>query len=867
MGVAMTYDPEAHGCRCSVCSLRGSPVVPPEPHRTGKPKLIIVGESPGRWEAAQGRPFIGASGKMLDVELKAAGLDRRDAHVTNAILCNPDGNDKELEAAIPCCAPRLARELSELPRDVPILSLGAGASRFTIGRSGIQKYRGFVWTAPEIKKSQLQNAKRLYEKRAGLIATNKRGEKKKATRDKIRKALDSYEMLKAREMIAGRIIIPTWHPAYVLRGADAALPVLRVDIKRLARWVAAPFPLEDTGAFERTTSPKQAARLLRTMKFSDEVLVDIETDGPDPMRAQITCVGVCDVNDTTKIVVADRKSEKEPWPKGFAEVFERFLARRTNVGHNFIFFDEIVLNRYGLKFEKVIDTLVAHRAMASHMPQSLSHVASVYCDCAPWKLKFKSTEEKGAVAGFGVKAEDLAIYNAGDVRLNALAWRRMANDLKPEQHVVEFDMRMARLYARMQVTGICVDTDRQAQLSKKLRYRANALVGEMRELLHRRGFSPSRPNDIRKALFGQLKAPIWLAPPTPTGLPSTAAIVLESLRDQDTRAGRLADLIVRWRSANDSRSEYLDGITVHTDGRTHPSWRQVETGRPATRRPNILNIPRIAFCSGCGAKLLEGVEHRPDCKKRDVPQPEEMLRDIYVAEPGSRFVYFDISQAEMRLAAYLSGDENFIKACSKDIHTENACVLFPDGADMIRSDPKGRGKKFREIAKSCGFAVSYLAEAPKIFSTLHAKGFDVSMDDVEAMLDNLQSGYRTYYKYVEKNVELCHKRGFLRTAFLGRKRWMGKFAKPTQIANFPIQSGVADIVNERLLLLDQRRTKNAKLVIYHYDAAIYETPISECADMTRIIREVWAEPIVVPHNGLRFVLPIDQKEGDRLSDF
>lgn len=864
----MTFDPRECGAQCDRCPLKDNTPVPPEYPRSGKPKFVIIGEGPGKFESLKLRPFVGYSGRMLDAELRAAGLDRKDAHVTNAVLCFGGNNDdKELEAAIPCCAPRLARELSELSSEIPILSLGAGASRVTIGKSGIQKYRGFVWKAPEIKPSQLKNAQRLYEKRAGIVAINKRGEKKKSTKDKIRKALDSYELLKARAMIVGRTVMPTIHPAHILRGADAFLPVLRVDLRRLARWVKQPFTLEDTGDFSRTTSPREAERLFRRMKFSNEVLVDIETDGPDPMRAQITCVGVSDINDPAKIVVADRTGEDAPWPKGFAEVFRRFLKDRTNVGHNFIFFDEIVLNRYGLTFAKVIDTLVAHRAMASHMPQSLSHVASVYCDCAPWKIKFKSIEEKGVVAGLGVKAEDLAAYNAGDVRLNALAWRRMQNDLKPEAHVVEFDMKMARLYQRMQVAGICVDTARQSALSKKLRYRANALVGEMRELLNRRSFSPRKPNDIRKALFGQLKAPMWLAEPTPTGLPSTKAYVLEALREQDNRAGKLADLLIRWRSANDSRSEYLDGITVHTDGRTHPSWRQVETGRPATRRPNILNIPRMAFCTGCGAKLLEGVVHKPDCKKRDVPQPEEMLRDIYVATPGHRFVYFDISQAEMRLAAYLSGDQNFITSCSKDIHTENACVLFPEGADMIRSDPKGKGKKFREIAKSCGFAVSYLAEAPKIFGTLHSKGFDVGMEEVEAMLDNLRSSYRTYYQYVEKNVELCHKQGFLRTAFLGRKRWMGYFAKPTQIANFPIQSGVADIVNARLLLLDQRRTKNATLVVYHYDAAIYETPISECADMARIIKEVWDEPVVVPHNGLTFKLPIDQKEGERLSDF
>jgi uracil-DNA glycosylase family 4 len=850
-GVA--YDARAHLAECDRCPLGGNVVVPPDPPRRAL-KLIVIGEGPGRLEERYGRAFVGPSGKMLDAALLEAGGHRQNSYVTNVMLCRVD-DDKQMDAAIACCAPRLAKELSELPSDIPILSLGAGASRMTIGKSGIQKYRGFVWKAPEIKQQQIRNAERLYEKRI---------EKKRSLKD-VEKALNSWTILKARQQIQGRTVIPTVHPAYLLRGADGWYPIFRVDVKRAIALSLNPHTiLEDEGAFVKTTSPKEAAKLLRG--FSQTVLVDIETDAPDAMRAGITCVGVADVGDPTKIVVMDRRSENHPWPRGFIKVLKRFLRRRTVVGHNIKNFDEPVLNRYGIFLGSVEDTLVAHRSYASHLPQSLAHVASVYCTSAPWKLKFKTSEEKGAVAGFGVKAEDLAMYNAADCRLNAFAWLRMQPDLKREMSVYRDDTAMAGLFSQMQRTGLLVDVEKQRQLSKKLKHRAAALVGEMRQLLRRRQFSPGKTADIRKALYGQLKAPLWLAPPTPTGLPSTAAIVLEALKESDTRAGKLADLIIRWRSANDSRSEYLD-VYVHPDGRVKPSWGQVETGRPRTRGPNILNIPRIAFCSGCGAKLLDGVIHKDTCKKRDVPQPEEMLRDIYVCAPGCSFVYYDISQAEMRLAAYLSDDENFIASCAKDIHTENACVLFPDGADLIRSDPQGRGKKFREIAKSCGFAVSYLAEAPKIFATLRGKGFDVSMDDVETMLDNLRSSYRRYYAYVEGNVEFCRKHGFLRTPFAGRIRWLGYFPRPTQVANFPIQSGVADIVNRRLLEMEKRRTKNARLVVYHYDAAIYETPAAEVETMKGLIKELWEEPVVVPTNGRSFVLPIELKDGSRLSDF
>jgi DNA polymerase I-like protein with 3'-5' exonuclease and polymerase domains len=370
-----------------------------------------------------------------------------------------------------------------------------------------------------------------------------------------------------------------------------------------------------------------------------------------------------------------------------------------------------------------------------------------------------------------------------------------------------------------------------------------------------------------------------MAPKTAkTGEPSAAKLFLERMKeDTSTRAGKLADLITRYRSANDSRAEYLD-VYIHTDGRVHPSWRQVETGRPATRAPNVLNVPKTAKCGSCGVTLIDGVAHGKwkevdgvntfiKCKKPDVPQPEDQLRDIYVAPPGHKLVYFDLSQAEMRMAAHISGDPVFIESCSKDIHTENACILFPEGADMIRADPKGKGFKFRDMAKPCGFAVVYLAEAEKIFGTLQQAGFDVSPDEVETMLNHLKSAYRVYYRYVDSNVELCRRQGYLRTVFHGRIRWLGRQPKPTTVGNFPVQSGVADVMNERLLELDRRKTKGSHQIIYQYDSAIFETPDAEVKDMERIIRDLWAEPIVIPHNGLSYVQKIDFHVGERLSDF
>lgn len=852
----MTYDPRILGAQCDRCPLSDRVPVPPSPARNGKPRLIIVGEGPGRTEENRGAVFVGPTGRLLNAALREVGFDRDEAHITNSHLCRPE-SDQDVKAATPCCAPRLAAELGMLPKKTPVLALGAAATRVLIGKAGILKARGFVWTAPGIKPTQLKSALRKVE--LSEAATGPKAAKR------LTSARDSSALLHARFQLAGRVVIPTVHPAFILRGADGHMPVLRVDIQRATRWAEKPFPLEDQGPFQIATTAKAARELLS--KMGPEVVVDIETDGPNPMIAQMTCVGICDVGNTKRIAILD------PWKAAFAPVLRDALKGRTVVTHNGPQFDEIVLARYGIVYTRREDTLVAHHAFVSHLPKSLAHVASVYCDAAPWKQKFKQGAEEKGLAGFGVKKEDLAAYNAGDVRLTALSWKRMQPDLAQERAVYELDMKMAALYQKMQVTGVLVDQKRRHELSRKMKHRAAALLGEMRSLLDRRNFHPRRIADIRKALFVQLKAPTYLAPPTPTGLPAASAAVLEKLKQGRNRAAELADLIIRWRSANDVRSEYLENLFIGADGRVHAGWRLgPETGRPACRGPNLLNTPRMAFCPGCGKMLIDGMSHKPTCKpgKRKQPQPEEQIRDVYVASPGYVFVYFDTAQVEMRFSAFVSGDEAFMKSCEGDVHRANALIVFagiPGATEALTNDPKGAGKRFRDLAKNIGFAISYLAEADKLFIHLVEHGYDIDMSVCEDIISRIHSTYWRYFAYVEENVQLCRKQGFLRTPFHGRKRFLGFYAKPTTVANYPIQGGVADVMASRLLLIDSRLPPGARQLFYAYDSATYEVPEGRAVEMEKLLRDVWAEPILVPHTGKTFVQPIDAKIGRRLSDF
>ena len=69
-----------------------SVIVPPIGPRD-KPKIAIVGEAPGRDEEREGRPFVGASGRLLDQMLAAAGIARGECYITNVSKVRPPGNN------------------------------------------------------------------------------------------------------------------------------------------------------------------------------------------------------------------------------------------------------------------------------------------------------------------------------------------------------------------------------------------------------------------------------------------------------------------------------------------------------------------------------------------------------------------------------------------------------------------------------------------------------------------------------------------------------------------------------------------------------------------------------------------------------
>jgi uracil-DNA glycosylase family 4 len=115
-------------CQCRKCGLGSlrTNAVPGE----GNPnaRIMFVGEGPGADEDAQGRPFVGRAGQLLDKVITAMGLKRSDVFIGNILKCRPPENRDPRADEIISCLPYLQRQIEIINPEI-IVALGAHAAR------------------------------------------------------------------------------------------------------------------------------------------------------------------------------------------------------------------------------------------------------------------------------------------------------------------------------------------------------------------------------------------------------------------------------------------------------------------------------------------------------------------------------------------------------------------------------------------------------------------------------------------------------------------------------------------------------------------------------------------------------------------
>jgi uracil-DNA glycosylase len=131
---------QARGCTSCVLHAKRRQAV----FSRGNPfsELCFVGEGPGADEDAQGEPFVGKAGQLLDKMIVAMGYQRDDVYVCNVVKCRPPDNRKPEPEEMAACKPFLTDQLGLVQPKV-IVALGATALQGLTGASeGITRSRG-----------------------------------------------------------------------------------------------------------------------------------------------------------------------------------------------------------------------------------------------------------------------------------------------------------------------------------------------------------------------------------------------------------------------------------------------------------------------------------------------------------------------------------------------------------------------------------------------------------------------------------------------------------------------------------------------------------------------------------------------------
>jgi uracil-DNA glycosylase family 4 len=156
--------------------------------------LMLVGEAPGYHEDQQGEPFVGPAGKLLDRLLADIGRRRSQVYIANVLKCRPPGNRDPQQPEIDACSDYLRQQLALVDPKV-VVTLGNFATRLLLKRDvGISRLRGQVYPW------------------------------------------------------WNRYLIPTLHPAAVLRGGDHLLEQVKADFALAQKAIAEQTALADPAA-------------------------------------------------------------------------------------------------------------------------------------------------------------------------------------------------------------------------------------------------------------------------------------------------------------------------------------------------------------------------------------------------------------------------------------------------------------------------------------------------------------------------------------------------------------------------------------------------------------------------------------------
>lgn len=739
--------------------------------------IVIIGEAPGENEERLGEPFVGGAGKVLNMLLVGAGIARQDCYITNVLKCRPPKNNihtKEAREAIECCKPILREELRALQPKVMIPTGNVPLEALDV------KYK-------------------ISEIRGSVIMT------------------------------AWGKVIPTFHPAYLLRQWHEYVTA-QYDWRKVKDHLYIKGIVEPPEDFTLSPSIEQVEEftlsvLEKANKGMISIAVDIESFiTKSPLQTPVKVVGFAIDNMTAMVIPFITQAGNGYWMKQdhliravvcIGRILEHQNIRK--VLHNSLY-DLTVLTNLGFRISgPIFDTMLGKFLVYHLTPNSLAYCVSIYSDYPPWKLD-KGTSDA-----------EFRRYNARDCVVLHIIKGKIEEDIDANGVRWLFENLMGNIMptVKMMVNGIWLDQGQLALVKAQLQSDVKELRRELVQATGNPEFNPSSTKQLGKYLFEDLKLKSQVK--TKTGALATGKDILNRLALRYPTNQFLTKLLT-YRNVDKLLSTYGEP-PILWDGRVHSQFKlTVITGRYGSSNPNVQNLP-----STRGDK-------------------QGYIRKMYAAPMDRIIVESDFRQAELRIFAQLTDDHIWLDAFAKgeDVHALNMVAMIgeylPDYRVFIKNFIFGLiyGSEGGEIEKA----------APKeLITRIHIK----------QMLENFWKVHPNMFLYREQTKREIMETKRVKNAF-GRTRFFPTTPTKEDLRsgyNHKIQSVVADMMHQKTPLIDAELADQDKIILQLHDALYTETQKGQEKRVAGILKKIMELPVYAP-NGMVFQLPVSIEVGPNM---
>ena len=393
-------------------------------------------------------------------------------------------------------------------------------------------------------------------------------------------------------------------------------------------------------------------------------------------------------------------------------------------------------------------------------------------------------------------------------------WQQLASSLDERglRKLYEtIELPLARVLARMERTGIRIDTVELRRLSGLMEAEVTRLSTDIHALAGK-PFNIASPQQLGRVLFEDLKLPA----PVRYGkgkVVSTAADVLEELAGEH----EIVRKVLEYRQITKLKGTYVDALPALLEPRTarlHTSFNPAgaATGRLSSSNPNLQNIP---------IRTALGRE----------------IRAAFVPRDGWKLVVADYSQIELRLLAHMSGDALLLEAFrnGEDIHTRTAGEVMGVPPMMVTAEA-------RRAAKAVNFGIVYGISGFGLAAQL-----GIPRAEAEKYIKNYFARYTGVRRFLDETIAQVRQTGVTRTLFdrerpipdiNSRNANARGFAERTAV-NTPLQGTAADLIKLAMVRIDAALAAGgfeSAMLLQVHDELVFEAPVAEVERLSALVK-------------------------------